>query len=192
MFFLMLQMIENEEDRSKMAAFYLKYHRLLKMKARDIMQKFGISDEADLSDDLLHDAMAKILQNMHTISNFNDFQLLAYASKAVQSCSIDYCKKVIRDQKAMQEKGILEGDLIIEEDPTRKLGESDFVIQLGKILALLSGNDRNILLYKYFLNYSDTQIAELIGIQPDSVRMALTRARRKVRELWKQKEGIVL
>lgn len=192
MIFLMLQMIENEEDRSKMAAFYLKYHRLLKMKARDIMQKFGISDEADLSDDLLHDAMAKILQNMHTISNFNDFQLLAYASKAVQSCSIDYCKKVIRDQKAMQEKGILEGDLIIEEDPTRKLGESDFVIQLGKILALLSGNDRNILLYKYFLNYSDTQIAELIGIQPDSVRMALTRARRKVRKLWEKKEEMVL
>ena len=192
MIFLMLQAIENEEDRSKIAAFYLKYHRLLKKKARDKMQTFGLSDESNLSEDLLHDAMAKIMQHMTTISNFTDLQLLAYTSKTVETCTIDYCKKIIRDQKAAQEKEVLEGDLVFSDDPTQKLGETDIIVQLGGILARLPENDRNILLYKYFLNYSDTQIAEFIGVQPDSVRMALTRARRKVRKLWEKKEEMVL
>lgn len=192
MFFLMLQMIENEEERSRMAAFYLQYHKLLKKKARDIMQKFGLKDETDLSGDFVHDAMAKIMQNMNTVMSFNDYQLLAYASKTVQSCVIDYCRKIIKDQKTMHEKEILEDALELSNDPFKDVGESDPITSLGKILALLSNSDRNILIYKYFLNYNDSQIAALIGVKPDSVRMALTRARRKVRKLWKEKEEVSL
>ncbi len=92
----------------------------------------------------------------------------------------------------MHEKEILEDALELSNDPFKDVGESDPITSLGKILALLSNSDRNILIYKYFLNYNDSQIAALIGVKPDSVRMALTRARRKVRELWKEKEEVSL
>lgn len=39
---------------------------------------------------------------------------------------------------------------------------------------------------KYFDNLADREIAELIGIKPDSVRSALSLARRKVAQLLKE------
>ena len=45
---------------------------------------------------------------------------------------------------------------------------------------------RDLLNYKYLLELTDAEIAELIGIKKDSVRQYLTRARRAVYALYQE------
>ena len=49
-----------------------------------------------------------------------------------------------------------------------------------KIWQELEQEDRFLLEGRYILRYTDRELAEEIGCQPNSVRMKLTRARRKV------------
>ena len=53
-------------------------------------------------------------------------------------------------------------------------------------MSNLPQRDQDILLYKYIMEYENTQIAQMLEMKPESVRMALTRARRRVKEFWKE------
>ena len=57
--------------------------------------------------------------------------------------------------------------------------------QLRKIWAQIPVGDRLLLEQKYILKWTDQELASILGIQPQSVRMRLTRAKRRVIELLK-------
>ena len=59
--------------------------------------------------------------------------------------------------------------------------------ELEAILDLLSETDNLILTGKYFLDYSDAELAAFIGCKPSSIRMMLTRARRNALNLIKER-----
>ena len=54
---------------------------------------------------------------------------------------------------------------------------------LAQVWPRLDENTRWLLEARYILDYSDGELARELGVKPDSVRMALTRARRKARRL---------
>lgn len=186
MTFIMLQTIENETDRNRLTNFYIQYYALMKKKAAEVLSKFGLSNDTKLSEDIIHDAMARLIRNLHTVTSLNEPQLVGYAIKAVQSCAYDCCRKAISQQNLVESKGILEGaqEEKVWEDPVSYFVEEDPLIRLGHVLDKLPQRDHDILIYKYFLDYSDKKIADLLGIKEGSVRMALVRARRRVKESW--------
>lgn len=188
MIFIMFQAIENESDQIRLANFYLKYYGLLKMKAQLVLSQFHISNTSNLAEDMIHDGIAKMIQNINTVSKLSDPQLVAYGVKAVQSCTTDYCRKMISHQKLIEAKGILEGveENKVWEDHINIFAQENPLDYLGQILESLPQRDKDILIYKYFLKYDDKTIAGLLDIQENSVRMALTRARKKVREVWNE------
>lgn len=53
----------------------------------------------------------------------------------------------------------------------------------------LDENTRWLLEARYILDYSDGELARELGVKPDSVRMALTRARRKARRLMESQHN---
>lgn len=55
--------------------------------------------------------------------------------------------------------------------------------QLWKIWRLLPREDRYLLEGKYILGYSDQQLAASLSCKPNSIRMKLTRARRRAMKL---------
>ena len=64
--------------------------------------------------------------------------------------------------------------------------EQDFYTAMDR----LEEGPRQLLILRYVLEARDEEIAERLGVQKDSVRMLLTRARRKLREeLRKLEEG---
>ena len=57
---------------------------------------------------------------------------------------------------------------------------------------VICGGDENtrwLLEARYILDYSDGELARELGVKPDSVRMALTRARRKARRLMESQHN---
>ena len=63
----MLQAIEDESDRNRLSAFYLQYYGLLKAKAEFVLKQFHIGGSSNLAEDMVQDAMAKMIQNIDTI-----------------------------------------------------------------------------------------------------------------------------
>ena len=53
----------------------------------------------------------------------------------------------------------------------------------------LSEEERILLDGRYLLGLSDEEVAEMVRCKPSSVRMKLTRVRRKVFAMMKQREG---
>lgn len=181
-----METLDCKAEYERIAAFYLKYQKFLKSKTRSEMEKIHLIDGSDLSEDLIQDSIIKIMQNAQITNKLNDYQLLSYIIKTLQSCTIDYYKKLVKNKRSEQEKRILEETCVYENDPFRFYGEPSNIYYLKSVLNCLPTRDQKILFYKYLLNYSNNQISHIMNIKPDSVRMALTRARRKAKMIWKQ------
>ena len=185
LFLLLLQDIEDQKDRDRLTEFYLNYSALLKNKALDILGRCGWAGRGDLVEDLVQDTMVRLIKRMETIKKLSQPQLVAYGVKTVQSCALDYCRReAVRSRTAFAAEVLEEAP----EDPVWREysddGEEQLFLRLGQVLAALPQRDRDILIYKYFLEYDDKRIAALLGVKADSVRMALTRARQRVKAFW--------
>ncbi len=188
LFLLLLQDIEDPRDRDRLTEFYLRYFPLLQNKALDVLSRCGWVGRRDLAEDLVQEAMVRLIKRMETIQKLSQPQLVAYGVKTVQSCALDYCRR-----EAVRRKTILSAEVLEQapEDPVWQEywddGEKQIFLRLGQVLAALPQRDRDILIYKYFLEYDDKRIAALLGVKADSVRMALTRARQRVKAFWSLK-----
>jgi len=60
---------------------------------------------------------------------------------------------------------------------------------LSKAIMKLPQSQKDLLYFKYILEMSDKEIAEILRIAPNSVRQYLTRARREAKKLI-EKEAI--
>jgi RNA polymerase sigma-70 factor (ECF subfamily) len=66
--------------------------------------------------------------------------------------------------------------------PLERLEQEETFGQLREILAEMPRADREILTLRYSLEYSTTEIAELLSINPTAVHMRLSRARQRLAE----------
>lgn len=67
---------------------------------------------------------------------------------------------------------------------------SGYRVLLSKIWPRLPEDDRVLLEGKYILGYSDQELAEEIGCQANSIRVKLTRARRRALAIIQEQEGV--
>lgn len=83
------------------------------------------------------------------------------------------------------------GDKWATEDvlQTTLLRLIDHLDALAQVWPRLDENTRWLLEARYILDYSDGELARELGVKPDSVRMALTRARRKARRLMESQHN---
>ncbi|MFQ7402031.1 MAG: RNA polymerase sigma factor, partial [Neglectibacter sp.] len=61
--------------------------------------------------------------------------------------------------------------------------------RLMQIWSSLPEEDRLLLEGKYILGYTDAELADMLGCKKSSVRMKLTRARRRAFQLMTEEEG---
>lgn len=66
------------------------------------------------------------------------------------------------------------------EVPDERLLREQRNARLREILKTLEPEDRVVLEERYLLQWDDAEIAKGLGIQPNSVRMRLTRAKRRL------------
>lgn len=69
-----------------------------------------------------------------------------------------------------------------EIQPQEQLERSETFATLRAVLETLSPDDRELLTYRYSLEYDTDQIAELLSINPTAVHMRLSRARQRLAE----------
>ncbi len=125
-------------------------------------------------EDCIHDTFLNILNYKENIKNVKNVK--AYLFKSFRNQAI----KTINSNKL--DFNLIEGTITQEEDNSDK---EKVLAELKKLILKLSPREREIIYLKYFQEFNNQEITELLGIKYQTVRNILAGAIKKMRVLGK-------
>lgn len=137
-------------------------------------------------EDLVQDTTLRLMGQIPVLRELNAGKRAKYIALSVRSAFLDM-KRRQKDNLLYLEDAALEA-LMVE----RALAEAAHVTANQAVVQLkeqLPARDWMVLEGKYLLELSQEEIAEQIGVAPDSVRMILHRAKQKARQILQQTTG---
>lgn len=180
--------IENEDDRNLMLKIYQECYPLMKSKA------YKIVNDLHLADDVVQDAVIKLIDRLPVIRNLNKSQITAYVCRTVNSVAIDFYRRNMKGDSKIKFSPYadladeLEDDSMSPHERYEKMQEYEM---LGTALLQLSERDKDLLYYKYYLELSDKEIAYLLDMEHTNVRVSLNRARKRAKTILSKAGGTV-
>jgi len=177
--------IEDANDGEFMTQFYLQYEGLVD----DSVLKRLPDQEA--AKDIVQDCVIKLIPRIPFLRRQERCVNASYVVSTVRNTTINYMRKQGRtdgrccsleeqDEQDMVMPGpSLDERIILEEQKDR----------LMQIWSNLPDEDQLLLEGKYILGYKDAELADMLGCKKDSIRMKLTRARRRAFQLMTEEEG---
>jgi RNA polymerase sigma-70 factor (ECF subfamily) len=174
MFPIVISAIESVEDRDLMTQFYTSYKALMFSEARK-----HLDIEEDI-EDVVYEALTRIIDKMNVFRELAPKQRLRYALTCVRNiCFVSLKRKSIIPTVSFDDV-----DTALFEDVSQRLEtvvEKKLIVDYIRcIWCSLESDTRMLMEQKYILRWSDEELAEILGIQPQSVRMRLTRAKRQL------------
>ncbi len=180
MFPLILLTIENEEDRAFLEELYLQYHHLM------YAQALRVLNDSHAAEDAVSDAMEALIRKISLLKTMDGNKCKAYAVITVRHMAINLYRRNSRETVTEDEflEAIPSGgrteDHVLENAGVEEIKEA--VCRLG-------GNDRDILMMRYFREMNDTEISRELGIRPAAVRVRISRARKRLIRLLERREA---
>ncbi len=174
----------NGSDREFMLGLYQEYRGLMFSTA----EKF-ISDP-DEREDVVQDSLERLLRHADALRWKERPVQAAYVVQTVRNTAINHLRRRDLERRHMSFAG--EDDGLPEPDaPTLEelMDIRERGAHMREILAELSETDRLLLTGKYILGYGDAELAAELGVKTDSIRMMLTRARRRVISAIRKREA---
>ena len=180
--FAILRM-DDETDRAFMERLYRETHRLMYWTAYKVM-----GANCDL-DDVVADACISLIRKIHVIREMDGNILRAYVISTVKNTALSRLRangrRLVRDSDAELE------DLASREpSPLERVCALDMAARLMEAIDNLPARDQDVLRMKYLSEMSDAEIAEILGIECVTVRVALSRARKRAyRKMMEMEEN---
>jgi len=176
--------VENPNDREFMLWLYQEFKKLMFATARQY-----VPNPSDC-EDIIQDCLVKLIEKISVLRGKKRCVVCSYVVYTVRNTSINY----LRRQKVMHTKVYSleeQADEIASAEPS--MDELMIVMEhkerLYEVWGQLPEEDLILLEGKYILRCTDTELAEQLHCKPDSVRMKLTRVRRKVFRMMNSNGG---
>jgi len=172
----MLSMIEDEQERQKIADIYEKY------RYKCLHIAFNIVKNQEMAEDAVEDAFIEVIKQKDKILPMNCSDLLSYLVTIVKSRAINIIKKTnkISDTPIDEIVETIESNEIpVDEQIANKQGFEHLVAKI----ASLDENYKIVFEIKYRDNLSNGEIAKILNITQKNVEMRLYRAKLKLRKL---------
>lgn len=166
---LIILAIESPDDREFMENLYLSYRWLMYAQI-----KSKVSDPWEI-DDILQSSLEKLIDKIPLLRSMEKSQQINYVITTCQRMSLSYLRKKKRIDYLDNES--LEAFGSTPNTPELWVLTQEHIENTYAAWQQLDQKTKNILMWKYKLEMSDLEIAEELGIKPNSVRMSLTRAR---------------
>ena len=175
-------MINDVDDRAFMQEVYQQNERLMYA----IALKYA-SNTQDC-EDIVHDTVEKLCKNIAKIKGLSNSALRAYVVYAVRNTAINFRKHQATINRHIQQ---LSGD-----DSNSEYDQPESIIEriedlkekrtsLTKVWMQLTDAEQELLYRKYVLDQTTEELAGIFQCSRDSIRMRLSRARRKSLRLMK-------
>lgn len=175
-------MINDVDDRAFMQEVYQQNERLMYA----IALKYA-SNTQDC-EDIVHDTVEKLCKNIAKIKELPNSALRAYVVYAVRNTAINFRKHQSTINRHIQQ--LSDDDLSNEYDQPESIIERIEDLQekrtsLTKVWMQLTDAEQELLYRKYVLDQTTKELAGIFQCSRDSIRMRLSRARRKSLRLMK-------
>lgn len=170
-------MLDTEEEKSKFEKIYFKYRQLMFQVAN------GILKDEYLAEDAVHKAFIKIMKHLDKIKEIECPKTKAFSVIIVKHTAIDLYRKRKRENTVQ-----IEEEVLVEYRATTVDQEVIDKVEnpLTAAILALPYHYSEIILLKYNHNYTDKQIAGLLGLSEDNVKKRLQRAKKKLKEIMKE------
>ena len=175
-------MINDVDDRAFMQEVYQQNERLMYA----IALKYA-SNTQDC-EDIVHDTVEKLCKNIAKIKELPNSALRAYVVYAVRNTAINFRKHQATINRHIQQ--LSDDDSNSEYDQPESIIERIEDLQekrtrLTKVWMQLTDAEQELLYRKYVLEQTTEELAGIFQCSRDSIRMRLSRARRKSLRLMK-------
>lgn len=163
-----LTLLETAEEKRLFEEIYETYADFMYHTA------FSILGTQQSAEDAVHIVFMRLIEHMDTMEKFSEEKRKSYLLTAIRHSAYD----IFRKRKRQKE-------ISLEEMSEEFLGVYDhYEEENGVIVALvtLPVIYREVLQYKYALQRSDKEIAEMFGISESAVRKRLERAKKMLKE----------
>lgn len=149
----------------------------------------GILKNADEADDVVQDAMIKIIKNINMIEDIDSRRCANFVYTIVKNTALDALRKKKKEMEQMVTKDVSDFVNIIGEEIDFNVFETDygFSEEMQEYLSKLKEIDKDIICLRYGNDFSDEEISKLLGIEPDAVRKRLSRARKHLTDIIKER-----
>ena len=168
--------IASDEDRDYMEWLYREHRRLMYATALRYCQN------AVEVEDIISDSCVSLIEKIEKLRFLERDELRLYIYAVVRNTAIDHYRK----RKRLDSRFFHLSENVVHQVP------SDFEVskqielreELGLVLQAIEGlsvKERMIMLLKYSVGLSDAEIAEAVGLSPNSVRKYISRAREHIK-----------
>ena len=174
-----LALIDDESSRLLFEELYLAHRHTMVCAANRIL------NDQMLAEDATHDAFMRILNHLEKISDPWCNKTRNFVVLIVKNIALDYVRKMKRkpetsfdaDENAYSDQ---------QNNPEEEFLEKETRDNIKQDIANLHPNYALVLSMKYSLGYEDKEIAEILKISYDKVRLQLHRARKQLKKSYKQ------
>ena len=169
--------IDSPEDYDIITAFYLKHKMLLYHEA---WKYLNLQEDVE---DIVYETLVRIIENIDKFRHMAPLQQIQYAKVIVRNLSYVLLKRSTYFTMIPFESIDLYLPIEESETPDSIISQKLQRAQIRTIWAEVPPEDRLLLEQKYILDWSDELLAARLDIKPQSVRMRLTRAKRRTMKL---------
>lgn len=170
--------IQNEEERCIVEELYNDYHRLMLYIAK------GILSDQEKAEDAVSQTFLKIIDNLQKFSFEDRNKTKGLIGILIRNICFDMIRKENRRTAIPLEDIELIGD--INDLPYEAFASEESYQAILNDISDLNDKSASVLKLKYVFDYSDHEIADLLNISHDNVRVRLHRAKsalmKKLRE----------
>jgi len=178
-FLLALTALESESDRHFMEELYREYQPLMLRLANKIVR------DPDTAEDIVEEVLLSFISKIETLTRQSRPVLRAYIVTSIRNRSINH----LRRAKSERTRNVHDGEALLENhaddcgDIDAELIFLDTRRELKRALRALPIEERRVLEMKFFLEMSDSEIAETLGIKRESVGKRVLRAKNRLRQI---------
>ena len=171
---VIISAIEDESDREFMENLFLSYQRLMYYEINHII------DDCWLAEDVMQSTIVKLINNIETIRHLPTRKLVNYLISACKNTALNELRNKYRHNETLVGDwyDIISENTCYEDNPEfYVLKDEEFDI-LAQLWDKLDERSKYLLRGRYILNLTYDELARELHVKPESIRMALTRARR--------------
>lgn len=176
--------LKNDSDKAFAENLYIEYMPFIRSRIYVHVKDINICN------DLAHDCMVNMFKHLDTLKRMPENKVRAYIYVSVNNLVVNYLKRSARQVKNgiydLSADYSLSDGVSIEDEIEQKYNYE--IVRAG--FDKLCERDKSIIIMKYDLELSDSQIADILEIKKDSVRMTVLRSVRNLKKQVKKQEAI--
>lgn len=173
--------LETPDDKAFILRIYQEYKHLM----------FGTAWKYTSSpqdcEDIVQESLVRLIDKIDYFRHIERCVLPAYIVSTVRNTAINHLKHqaAVQKHKSGLNEQQLSEDVLEFSDLAQLLHHRE---QVSKIWTVLTDEERFLLEGKYIIGYTDQELAKHLKCKASSIRMKLTRTRRKAFQFLKQQE----